>query len=1210
MVSSHFAECGKLGVARPGSAARETTFAEFLEWLFAENKEAPASEAKPAKAPSPPPVAPKAKAVAVPRPETMPAEAAERWKQFQELLKTRQYLEDGSTSHPLCYYVQLCKQAFAEAKYEDTTILLERISNSIVEDEKRIAAAFDHFDKDGSGVLERQEFRFMCAYLGWSSEESNSIDVNQDGTVSLPELQTYVGHLGGVQKFFEHRRQRVSASRKDVRDICPIVGVEVGARVRSHFYYKNGQKSKSWREAQVVPPSWILSSSDETSMAAALREVGILDDSQAMWRMVFPMSELRSIQALVSCQRSALAQIRQQASASHENALPELRDKFASLGYGDYEMDAVFSWVKDLAPLVVHVHLDQMGQFLESDEFYRNQFETKTSCGALDDGNETRIGWERTLFGDAYEGSKPFDRCKYGALNVTNDFRGSNWPEFQFLALEYNDDELNEICRVAMAALPNSDGSKPVGGLPKSAWPQVLRGESEDPAREWITVGYPTLAHRGQGRFAYEVELYGDLCCPQVGLLSEHFAVSLGKRCPTGVGDDEHGWALDGLHGETWAGGQSSCWQGARLAESNGGKQIVGVAVDLAEGKMWFGVNGQWSQEAAVLPKLPERIAVYPALTFKGRGAFVFQQLSFPPPIALGFTHWPKTHKGKFRVDCPRVGDSDTLCCYKEFQVHGELCLKKHVQRLVASVKYREAPKFERSRNVEMTKAGHLNGTYAKVGSHNNAPLYRSEGGWIFYDRAAGLWKVSESSAEDAGPKVGDTVTAERGGGPPQAGVVSKLAGSSVEICWADGSEEDKMQPKDEVTVAASAATQFKDNGTFLLQATQDAFIQDRAPPVSGWMATPESGGYLEPDAFKDAMATLGLDESSSKSLADQLLSAISSGKQVVLRRPSVDLSFDGLWDKLGREEDAASAWKKATQAAVSKYLDSKGISKDCQVIQTEHPYPATSHSWTKDLKIPGTKGMKFVFSKMCVTYDSCASFYIRSGGISKPSVGPGMRVEVEGKDGLRRFGSVVEVAEEKGGRLVRLDYMGTAVFNKYDQVEVQKCAGDDDSWVRGKVVHFRGRGLYDVQYKESGDEDTYPEDQIRLVAATTPNCPDCASEMLWADHQTGGYAYGWSCNECGEGQLQTELGWFRWCCKECCNDYCSRCWPEKRPEGEEAPPVKKDSKKNMPASDEFAFVVDNFERLKVTYNLKEELPGSEIETFTVDYDQPLAPAP
>ena len=45
----------------------------------------------------------------------------------------------------------------------------------------------------------------------------------------------------------------------------------------------------------------------------------------------------------------------------------------------------------------------RMGQFLETDEFYRNQFETKTSCGAIDDGNETRIGWERALFGDTYE---------------------------------------------------------------------------------------------------------------------------------------------------------------------------------------------------------------------------------------------------------------------------------------------------------------------------------------------------------------------------------------------------------------------------------------------------------------------------------------------------------------------------------------------------------------------------------------------------------------------------------------------------------------------------------------------------------------------------------------------------------------------------------------------------------------------------------------
>lgn len=31
----------------------------------------------------------------------------------------------------------------------------------------------------------------------------------------MSELQTFVGYLGGVQKFFEQRRKRVTQSRKD-----------------------------------------------------------------------------------------------------------------------------------------------------------------------------------------------------------------------------------------------------------------------------------------------------------------------------------------------------------------------------------------------------------------------------------------------------------------------------------------------------------------------------------------------------------------------------------------------------------------------------------------------------------------------------------------------------------------------------------------------------------------------------------------------------------------------------------------------------------------------------------------------------------------------------------------------------------------------------------------------------------------------------------
>ena len=125
---------------------------------------------------------------------------------------------------------------------------------------------------------------------------------------------------------------------------------------------------------------------------------------------------------------------------------------------------AVLSWIQDLAPVIIHVNIDTVGRFLESDEYYRTSL---LMCGTATaqmllqvlsgaslrprhhmepsmratwrsnrtrmalafhsysvlprgrTGNQTRITWERDLFGDAYDDAKPFERCKYGALNVT-----------------------------------------------------------------------------------------------------------------------------------------------------------------------------------------------------------------------------------------------------------------------------------------------------------------------------------------------------------------------------------------------------------------------------------------------------------------------------------------------------------------------------------------------------------------------------------------------------------------------------------------------------------------------------------------------------------------------------------------------------------------------------------------------------------------------
>jgi hypothetical protein len=72
--------------------------------------------------------------------------------------------------------------------------------------------------------------------------------------------------------------------------------------------------------------------------------------------------------------------------------------------------------------VIVHVDLAHFGNKLAADSHYRNQFETGASRGTLSTSSRTQ--WEQNLFGDAYDGATPKNRCKYGVLNVTNDPQG------------------------------------------------------------------------------------------------------------------------------------------------------------------------------------------------------------------------------------------------------------------------------------------------------------------------------------------------------------------------------------------------------------------------------------------------------------------------------------------------------------------------------------------------------------------------------------------------------------------------------------------------------------------------------------------------------------------------------------------------------------------------------------------------------------------
>jgi len=126
--------------------------------------------------------------------------------------------------------------------------------------------------------------------------------------------------------------------------------------------------------------------------------------------------------ALKPCQLQALANVRQHCRHLHLSALPQLRKRTQKLGFSAQDLDSALAWMRERAPLIIHLNLAKNGHLLASDSHYRNQFETMQSGGTLD--KRKRIDWENRLFHSAYRGAMPFDRCKYGVVNVTNDPQG------------------------------------------------------------------------------------------------------------------------------------------------------------------------------------------------------------------------------------------------------------------------------------------------------------------------------------------------------------------------------------------------------------------------------------------------------------------------------------------------------------------------------------------------------------------------------------------------------------------------------------------------------------------------------------------------------------------------------------------------------------------------------------------------------------------
>eukprot|EP00760_Papus_ankaliazontas_P038914 PhM_4_TR9412/c0_g1_i1/m.79084 len=156
------------------------------------------------------------------------------------------------------------------------------------------------------------------------------------------------------------------------------------------------------------------------------------DDGDDAWFNPPLPEQVATSQFCDETQQRAVKYIVMKAKASSEAALPSLLKRVKQLGYTEEQLHRCLRYIRDDAPIIVHVKLDQNERLekMVKDTHYRNQFETKCSNGSYDSTHAQRIQWENRLFNRIYHDAAPFQRPKYGVLNIVRDPAGISSARF------------------------------------------------------------------------------------------------------------------------------------------------------------------------------------------------------------------------------------------------------------------------------------------------------------------------------------------------------------------------------------------------------------------------------------------------------------------------------------------------------------------------------------------------------------------------------------------------------------------------------------------------------------------------------------------------------------------------------------------------------------------------------------------------------------
>jgi len=126
--------------------------------------------------------------------------------------------------------------------------------------------------------------------------------------------------------------------------------------------------------------------------------------------------ELLGISKLSDRQSQAVRYIVEE---SHKNSIKQEYELFKRVKSNE-DLQKLILYIRDEAPIIIHVHIATLCDIFMKDGFYRNLFETSTSRGT--NCTSLREQWESRMFNRIYDGcASGSERVKYGTLNVLND---------------------------------------------------------------------------------------------------------------------------------------------------------------------------------------------------------------------------------------------------------------------------------------------------------------------------------------------------------------------------------------------------------------------------------------------------------------------------------------------------------------------------------------------------------------------------------------------------------------------------------------------------------------------------------------------------------------------------------------------------------------------------------------------------------------------